>query len=68
MEAQKWTLESVVPTVFQALRQYMRTSKPGLSSTRIMNTGGAACPPLLLEVLTGPLRLYPWECSHLVWS
>ena len=68
MEAQKCTLAAGVPTVFMALLQYLHSSKQGLSSLRIMNTGGAACPPLLLEVLTEPLQLYHWECSHLVWS
>ena len=58
MEAQKCTLAAGVPTVFMALLQYLHSSKQGLSTLSIMNTGGAACPPLLLEVLTDCLQLY----------
>ncbi|CAK0787064.1 hypothetical protein CVIRNUC_010280 [Coccomyxa viridis] len=49
MEAQRCTLAAGVPTVFMALLQYLHSSKQGLSTLSIMNTGGAACPPLLLE-------------------
>ena len=68
MEAQKCTLAAGVPTVFMALLQYLHSSKRGLSTLSIMNTGGAACPPLLLEVLTQRPQLYHWERSHLVWT
>ena len=58
MEAQRCTLAAGVPTVFMALLQYLQSSKQGLSTLRIMNTGGAACPPLLLEVLTKRFQLH----------
>ena len=56
MEAQKCTLAAGVPTVFMALLQYLHASKQELSTLKLINIGGAACPPLLLEVLTDCLQ------------
>ena len=66
MEAQKCTLAAGVPTVFMALLQHLRSSGRELSTLSIMNTGGAACPPLLLEVLAGCLQLSHWHFAHLL--
>ena len=39
-----------VPTIFTALLTYLRETQKRLSTLKLITIGGAACPPLLLEV------------------
>lgn len=41
-----------VPTIFTALLAYLRETSRRLTTLKLITIGGAACPPLLLEVLS----------------
>lgn len=52
LESQRCTMSAGVPTVFLALLTYLQDTRKKLSSLKLITIGGAACPPLLLEVRT----------------
>ena len=52
LEGERCTLSAGVPTIFTALLTYLRETRKRLTTLKLITIGGAACPPLLLEVLS----------------
>ena len=50
LENERCTMSAGVPTIFTALLTYLREGNRKLSTLKLITIGGAACPPLLLEV------------------
>jgi len=68
LNEEKVTITAGVPTVWMGLLQHLRTSGERLTSTKIIVTGGSACPPLLVEAFEGEHNveiLHAWGMTEL---
>jgi len=68
LNEEKVTITAGVPTVWMGLLQHLRTSGERLTSTKIIVTGGSACPPLLVEAFEGEYNveiLHAWGMTEL---
>lgn len=55
LESERCTLSAGVPTIFLGLLTYLQEHRKKLSTLKLITIGGAACPPLLIEVLCSSL-------------